>query len=89
MPELTVGSCRCRCAACGRFFGGVGAHQRLGLEVDQSGGQVKVRSSNLSGGPRFGERVTPKAKTSRSRHPTFHDRRAGVPRELRNRVIGS
>lgn len=33
MPELTIGTARCCCASCGRFFGGVGgfdAHQRLG-----------------------------------------------------------
>ena len=32
MTALTVGTSRCRCAACGRSFGGVGgfdAHQRL------------------------------------------------------------
>ena len=30
-PMLPVGTCRCRCTACGRHFGGVGgfdAHQR-------------------------------------------------------------
>ena len=32
MPTLTIGTGRCRCAACGRYFRGVGGfdtHQRL------------------------------------------------------------
>ena len=35
MPELTIGTGRCRCGACGAFFGGVSGfdrHQRLGRD---------------------------------------------------------
>ena len=47
MPELTVGTGRCRCAACGRSFGGVRAfdrHQRL-----TAGGRLVCREPSTLG----------------------------------------